>query len=303
MTDVAVFTGRDARSATLERLAAPSSAGPFAGADLEGQFKIATAIANSADAVPRHYRRQPGAVLLALAWSQQHGLDILTTIQNVSFIDGKAVVDATMQRALAKSAGYLIGVTVGPDYATVALEQNGTEVGVATYSMSDAERANLTGKTNWQRNPEDMLVARATARAVRRFAPDVLLGMVVAEEMDDEPADVLDLVPPPAEPEPDPAADSEGVPAPEADESPEGDTTAVAPAGVSDAWVTVDDMRRDMKARGITTAAMVREAQESAKALDVVTPAGTLGAIFGHPSPELRAALFAWVRNHDVTEP
>ena len=33
-------------------------------------------------------------MLLALAWSQQHELDILTTIQNVAFIDGKAVVDA-----------------------------------------------------------------------------------------------------------------------------------------------------------------------------------------------------------------
>ena len=118
VSDVEVFKGRDARGEAITRLHHPTA---ISGADLEGQFRIATAIANATEAVPRSYRKQPGAVLLALAWSQQLELDILTTIQNVAFIEGKAVVDATMQRALAKRAGYEVWWMVEADRVTVAI--------------------------------------------------------------------------------------------------------------------------------------------------------------------------------------
>ena len=133
--------------------------------------------------------RPPGP----LAWSQQHELDILTTIQNVAFIDGKAVVDATMQRALAKRAGYEVRMMVEADRVTVAIYQGGTELGDATYSMADAKEAGLDQKNNWKKNREDMLVARATTRAIRRFAPDVLLGMLSSDEVDEPVADVVQL--------------------------------------------------------------------------------------------------------------
>ena len=321
-SNVEVFRGRgDARSATLERLAHPAyGTGAIATADLEGQFRIATALANATDAMPRAYRKQPGAVLLALAWSQQHGVDILTAIQSVAFVEGRAVVDATMQRALCKRAGYELGITVGADAAVVTIAQGGRELGSATYTMGEAETAGLAHKTNWKHNPEDMLVARATTRAVRRFAPDVLLGMLVADEADevDEGADVVAITPPPAEPDEHDGhtidvgpvtvgePETEGAPSP-ARHEPEADNPPADPPPVGGEsvgpWPDANAMRADMKARGLKTADVVREAQALAHSLDVVTPAGTLDAIFNHPSPELANALVAWVRNHDETQP
>jgi len=310
MTDnnVEIFRGRDARAETIDRLAHPSyGAGAIASADLEGQFRIATAIANATEAVPRGYRKQPGAVLLALAWSQAHGVDVLTAIQNVAFVEGKAVVDATMQRALAKRAGYDLSITVELERATVGVMQSGKRLGEASYSMVDAEAAGLTGKRNWQHNREDMLVARATTRAVRRFAPDVLLGMLVSDEVDDPPdiAEVVELEAPDAGQltlEDVPKTADATVAATTEDATGGNDPAGMGPAGSDLPWATADDMRADLKARGIKTADVIREAQELAKAQGVATPAGTLDAVWRHPDPVFQRALWAWVVNHDEGE-
>jgi hypothetical protein len=97
----------------------------------------------------------------------------------------------------------------------------------------------LAGKKNWQHYPEDMLVARATSRAMRRYFPDMFAGVYAAEERVDMRQDraagrvedatdrILAMVDEPArdEPSPPPAAQS-SVPAEAA--SPSDDDAAVA---------------------------------------------------------------------------
>lgn len=161
-----------------------------ADAQLDVELRRANAVAKAGDAVPKSYRGNPGAVLLAAEWAHNRGIDLLTAIQTVAFIGGRPVIDATMQRALAKRAGYRVTIVeASPATATVAvhdLDQSAQGVsdalGEATYTIEDAQRAGLTVKDNWKNNPEDMLVARATTRAMRRFAPDVMVGLVVGED-------------------------------------------------------------------------------------------------------------------------
>ena len=158
-----------------------------ADAQLSVAMREANAIAKAGDAVPKGYRGNPGAVLLARAWAENRGLDILTAVQSVAFVQGRPVIDATMQRALAKQAGYRVIVThADRDSATVSVTElaTGEVIGEACYTMSDAKAAGLLTKDNWKKNPEDMLVARATTRAVRRFAPEVMVGLTVADELD-----------------------------------------------------------------------------------------------------------------------
>jgi hypothetical protein len=169
-----------------------------ADAQLSVAMREANAIAKAGDAVPKGYRGNPGAVLLARAWAENRGLDILTAVQSVAFVQGRPVIDATMQRALAKQAGYRVLVTeADANYATVKVTElsTGEVIGEASYTMADAKAAGLIGKDNWKKNPEDMLVARATTRAVRRYAPEVMVGLTVAEEFDEiapDPVAVLD---------------------------------------------------------------------------------------------------------------
>jgi hypothetical protein len=291
-----------ARASVIERLAHHEPSGStFTDASLEQQFKIATAISNAVEAVPRGYRKQPGAVLLALAWAQAHELDILTTIQNVSFIEGKAVVDATMQRALAKRAGYELAIETTQDSASVTISQHGQRIGSAGFTMEEATDAELTEKKNWRHHREDMLVARATARVIRRYAPEVLLGMMSSDELDDDAPQLVD--------DESEAGGTERreVQAAGAQSSPEPPPTG--PGSVSSTpsslWASATEMRADMKARGIGTPAAVREAHRLAEDRGIEPPAGTLDAIYRYSEshPSYVEAFAAWVRNHDVTEP
>ena len=154
----------------------------------------ATAIAKAGDLLPRTYRSNPGAVLLAMDWADRVGLSVMDAIHGVAWVQGKPVIDATLQRALATRAGYRILVTDASREsvtAKVVLTATGETLGSVTYTIEDARTAGLAGKDNWKKNPEDMLVARATSRAVRRFCSDVLVGGGLTEDevesLEDDP--------------------------------------------------------------------------------------------------------------------
>lgn len=66
----------------------------------------------------------------AREWANARGVDILTAIQTVSFVvDGRPVIDVTMQRALAQRAGYRVRIEPGDTSATAIVERDGEEIG------------------------------------------------------------------------------------------------------------------------------------------------------------------------------
>jgi hypothetical protein len=154
-------------------------------AGLDVEMAKATAIAKAGDLLPRTYRANPGAVLLAMDWADRVGLSVMDAIHGVAWVQGRPVIDATLLRALAIKAGYRVLVTEASRTsatAKVVLTTTGETLGSVTYSMEDAKTAGLAGKDNWKRNPEDMLVARATSRAVRRYCSDALVGGGLTED-------------------------------------------------------------------------------------------------------------------------
>jgi hypothetical protein len=156
---------------------------------LDIEMRRAQAISNAVQALPPAYQKQPGAVLLVDQWARSHGVDTLTAIQSVAFVKGRPVVDASMQRALASRAGYDVEINEGDGWAEVSVTRNGRTKS-ARFTMDDAKNAGLLGKDNWKNYATDMLVARATARCLRRHAPEVVLGISDPDELD-SPMDVL----------------------------------------------------------------------------------------------------------------
>ncbi len=176
-------------------------------AELDVELRRAQAIAAARNALPATYANNPGAVLVVDQWARQRGIDTLTAMQNVSFISGRPVVDATFQRAMATRAGYDVKVVqVSDESATVEVHRNGEKLGAVTWTMADAQRAKLAGKDNWKNHPKNMLVARATTDALRWHAPEILLGVWLEDEVESDPVSVLRAVPEPmAESAPPPA--------------------------------------------------------------------------------------------------
>ena len=166
---------------------------------LDVRMTTAVAIAKAGEMLPRSYRGQPGAVLLAIDWAERHDVSVMDAIHGVSWVQGRPVVDSTLQRALASNAGYSVRVTqANAQSATVKVYGNGGElVGEATYTIDEAKQAGLAGKDNWKKHPTDMMVARATTRAIKWFCPEALIGgAITADELDDVVSDVVtDLAP------------------------------------------------------------------------------------------------------------
>lgn len=167
---------------------------------LDVRMQTAVAIARAGEMLPKAYRNQPGAILLAIDWAERHDLSVMDALHGVSWVHGRPVVDSTLQRAMARNAGYDVRVvTATAEQATVHVLRGTEVVGSANYTIDEARAAGLTGKDNWKKHPADMLVARATTRAIKWFCAEALIGGAVSpEELDEIVSDPVQTIVPPA---------------------------------------------------------------------------------------------------------
>lgn len=275
---------------------------PAPATEAAGHFDVelrrAQAIAGAGDMIPTAYRGKPGAVILAQQWADSRGVDLLTTMQTVAFVQGKPVIDATMQRALAAANGFDVRVIQATsERAAVKVTRNGEDIGEAAYSIEDAHQAGLTNKDNWKKDPTAMLVARATTRAVRWFAPSVLLGVFVGDEVDDA-TDPVQVLTPAAEPEPEPTPEpADIVDAVVVEPEPIDAAEVVAEPEQSSGLDTSDPdaLIAAIKAAGLRQADAIRTAQDAASSLGEDGP-GSVQQI-AKAAPEIRMAVAAWIAN------
>tara|TARA_Y100001973_G_scaffold91428_1_gene140063 strand:+ start:4243 stop:4953 length:711 start_codon:yes stop_codon:yes gene_type:complete len=60
-------------------------------------------------------------------------------------------------------------------------------VGVSSFTMSDATKAGIGGRTNWKRYPKNMLFARAISNGARWYCADIFTGAIyTTEEIQDD---------------------------------------------------------------------------------------------------------------------
>lgn len=257
------------------------------GDHMSSMMHMATQIAAAGDAIPACYRGKPGAVVLAIGFAEARQLDILTVLANVTPINGKPTIDATLQRSLAERAGYDVRVTrVDADAATVEIHRGGQILGSATYTMENARTAGLASKDNWRKNPEAMLVARATTRAMRWFAPSVMTGVVAQDEAEDQDPTTVAA-------QPSPVAAIDPAPVQAAQETVQEPTVATQAApdvvdaevvdqptldGTTGPWTDSDQLKAALRAAGITQTQAIQHAQTidpaiGSLAMIVATPA------------------------------
>ena len=114
------------------------------------------------------------------------GLPFASSLRHLSLINGALCTSAELMRAKLHEFGYGYRIETNADSARVTVwhRSRPAETNNATYSMAEAKQAELIkAGGGWTKNPQDMLVARATARAVRRFAPEVMDKTYLQEEL------------------------------------------------------------------------------------------------------------------------
>jgi hypothetical protein len=158
---------------------------------LDEAFRLAKALSVSGDMVPRHFQDKPEMIMAAVMRGAEIGLMPMQALSNIAVINGRASLWGDALPALMQRAGHHIDVAVTGEgdamVATATLTRGDTDkVVVRSFSAADAKAAGLWGKAGpWQQYKSRMLSMRARAWACRDGAADALMGLQVAEEVED----------------------------------------------------------------------------------------------------------------------
>jgi len=163
-------------------------------ATFDDAFRFAKMVAGS-DFAGKDFRGKPESCLLAIQHGSEIGLSPMQSLQNIACINGRPAIwgDAALAVVMASAVCEYVCETIEGDgdqaVAVCEAKRRGYEKPtVARFSMADAKRAGLAGKTGpWTQYPRRMLQLRARGFALRDAFPDVLKGLVTAEEAQDYP--------------------------------------------------------------------------------------------------------------------
>lgn len=138
--------------------------------------------------VPEAFRGKAHEATAAILAGAEIGLDPMAALRSFDIIQGTAAPRANTLRAVVQANGHQIILKESTaTRAVVTGCRRGEAVWqTSTWTIERAKQLGLTGKKNWQGQPQAMLVARATAECARLVASDAILGIPYAsEELDD----------------------------------------------------------------------------------------------------------------------
>jgi len=163
--------------------------------EFEAAIKIGEYIFQSGLA-PAGVRNGAAAAVLILT-GHEYGMSWMQSMRLFHVIGNKAVLSSDAMMGLINDhcrrmgGGYAKVIEETTERCTVEFQRHDrSDNEYATFSMDDAKRANLANKETWKAYPQDMLRARAQARACRRGWPEIVGGMYDPDELSGSSQDV-----------------------------------------------------------------------------------------------------------------
>jgi hypothetical protein len=131
-------------------------------------------------------------VAAALLTGREVGLEPMAALRSIDVIHGTPGMRALALRALVLQRGHELWLVESTKTRCIyrGRRAGSDHVQEAVWTIDRAKQLGIRGfgdpKGSWQRQPQNMLVARATAECARLVAPEALLGLpYVLEELDD----------------------------------------------------------------------------------------------------------------------
>lgn len=161
---------------------------PHSSAELDRVARLGMWLA-AAESKSNEPKAKGMAAALRIAYAESLGLPAHAASE-VHIINGNLATSAQLKRAQAFTAGYHVVPTEQTDQAcTVEIIDRSTGKRLAStepvsFTLADAKRMGLLDKPGkaWHNNPQEMLFARASSKAIRMYIPHVALGVVTLEE-------------------------------------------------------------------------------------------------------------------------
>lgn len=166
----------------------------FAPATITEAIQFSEMLASS-QMVPKAYQNKPQDIMVCVQWGYEIGLAPMQALQNIAVINGKPSVYGDAAMALVQASPvcedieeYFEGEGTTNPIAVCVAKRKGRKPVVAKFSVEDAKRAGLWGKGGpWTAYPKRMMQMRSRGFALRDAFPDVLKGLITAEEAQDYP--------------------------------------------------------------------------------------------------------------------
>lgn len=165
--------------------------------DASAVHKISQALAGTSF-VPKAMQGRPDEIAAQILYGRDVNLPPMVALQQIHVIEGRPSLSALSMRGLAQSKG----VKFRHDEMTEtrckisAMAPGDREWTTVSWTIDRAKKLGLTSKSNWIKQPQAMLIARATAELCRLVAAPLFLGMSYSSEELRDGTDLIDDEPP-----------------------------------------------------------------------------------------------------------
>lgn len=156
--------------------------------DASQAHQVATALAKTSF-VPKAFQGKPAEITAAILAGHELGIEPMAALRSINVIQGTPALAAVALRALVQAQGHEVWIKdSSPTRVVACAKRKGSDVEHrSVWTIERAKQLGLTGKDNWSKQPEAMLIARATSELCRLVAADAILGMPYSvEELSDE---------------------------------------------------------------------------------------------------------------------
>ena len=155
--------------------------------DFDAAMRVSEMLARSS-LVPEAYRGKPENVLLATLAGQPFGFDPTMSMRSFNVIQGSPSLKPEVMLALVRRAGHSVtGETSEVSATATGTRADTGDTMTCTFTLEDAKKANLLGKSVWKQYPAAMLWARSLSQLCRQLFGDVTLGCAYTPEELGEP--------------------------------------------------------------------------------------------------------------------
>lgn len=138
--------------------------------------------------VPHSLRGKPHDITASILAGQELGLQPMAALRSMDVIQGTPALRAHAMRGLVQSKGHKVWLVEQSPTKVVMRGQRRAPDGSyedqqeSVWTIERAQQLGLTGKSEWKKQPQTMLTARATGEICRLVAADVLYAMPYAAE-------------------------------------------------------------------------------------------------------------------------
>lgn len=151
-----------------------------------GQYVVASKMA------PRGYDT-PEKVIIGVQWGWELGLSPMQSLKNISVINNSPAVWGDAVPALCRRHPQFLGISERWDgqgetrkCIVVMTRKDDANATTREFGYQDAKRAGLLSRDTYKNYPDRMYQCRARAWAARDCFADALMGLAIAEEVQDQ---------------------------------------------------------------------------------------------------------------------